>query len=872
MNTHSFRLLTLLLCTALLVPAARAQHFSPDPTFQTPDVRSSQPDLRAVHELPGGKLLVGGTFDYGNGAPAANLARLAANGAPDPAFRADLPSPVRCLALQPDGKILVGTLRHGITRLNADGSRDNTFNPGKLNRYEVRSIALQPDGKILAGGDVVEVNGGTRSGLARLLPDGSPDPDFTTQGALYSFPYALVVLPNGKVLVGGHYYDNTPPYTYLLRLNPDGSRDGTFNIGGGPTFPVSALLVGPDQKILVSGSFPIRNGTYYSKLTRLHPDGTVDDTFRAGVPEQFTADAYSLVLQPDGKILVGGQFQAGGKQSVLRLMGNGSLDDSFTASLPSQSRVNAVRLLSSGKILLAGAYYGGIVRVTATGSRDNAFMAYFEKRGRIEKIITARGGKTVLTGDFDTINGKAAPNVARLLADGRLDPAFNAPAGVGIVSSAAVQPDGKLLVAPPQNSPFPKLVRLGEDGKADPAFTPGSTVEANASYRLIVQPDGKILTSRQVGGGLYTAALWRLKADGSTDEAFAPGKATRMRVMALQPDGKILVGGDFWSFNDAPIKSIIRLNADGTVDAGFRAAITQDGAINGFAVLPDGKIIVAGSGNHYNGVWQPTLFRLHPDGRLDDSYRSGFRAGWDTLVHALALRTDGKLVVSGTSRTGTVLLRMSADGALDNTFTTGGIGSQPVHTFAMPADDSLLVAVPGGLLRLVAPRSQAITFPAVPDKLSTDAPFALQATASSGLPVSYRVVSGPATVAGNLVTLAGTPGTVTVRASQAGNDAYAAAPDAEITFRVETVLGAEERAAAVTVYPNPAPGRFRIETPLRVAAADVGLYDARGQAVATWLQPVPGGYSLVVPNSRPGLYVLRVRTGKSEIVRKIFLQ
>jgi hypothetical protein len=317
---------------------------------------------------------------------------------------------------------------------------------------------------------------------------------------------------------------------------------------------------------------------------------------------------------------------------------------------------------------------------------------------------------------------------------------------------------------------------------------------------------------------------------------------------------------------------VTRLNANGTVDAGFRAAITQNGAINGFAVLPDGKIIVASSDIFYNNVRQPTLFRLHPDGRLDESYRSSLRSGWDTVVHAMALRGDGKLVVSGTSLKGTVLLRMSAGGAIDDTFTTDGIGNQPVNTFAMPADDSLLVAVPGGLLRLVAPRSQVITFLAVPDKLASDPPFVLQATASSGLPVAYRVVSGPATVAGNTVTLTGTPSSVTIRASQAGNDAYAAAPDAEVTFRVAAVLGVEDEAAAITVYPNPAPGGFRIGTPHQVTAADVGLYDARGQAVATSLRPAPDGYYLVVHEARPGLYMLRVRTAKSEITRKVFLQ
>jgi uncharacterized delta-60 repeat protein len=877
------RLFCLFLFSLLLLPAAHGQHFSPDPTFQTPQFKSQQVDVRAVLALPGGKSLAGGAFDYSNGTLITYLAKLEADGTLDNTFRAALTNPVNCLALQPDGKILAGTETTGIVRLNPDGTPDQTFDPGLLAKYYIKSIALQPDGKILVGGDVINVNGSVRPGLIRLNADGSPDATFTAPALLNLMPHVMVVLGDGKLLVGGMSYKSSPN-TYLFRLNSDGSVDNSFNAGTGPNGPVNALRVGPNGKILLGGFFSHVNGTARVGVARLNADGTVDPSLEVGPFRSTTyfQDVNALALQADGKVVIGGKFRtpailAGGQvlapksEGIVRVDANGSMDPTFVAPMQPYGAVNVLHAFPDGKLLMAGNYRGGIARVSATGSRDDTFTAAFEKTGVIHTIIAGPGGKTFVSGDFHSAGGKPAYNVARLLPDGQLDESFKAPDSIGTVSSMALQADGKLAVAAPQESAAPKLIRLLADGAPDNAFNPAG-LDARAYYRVLLQPDGRMLTIRLGGGSVDSPGVFRLNPDGSADNSFARSKIYAPRVLALQPDGKVLIGGYFTSFNGAPVKHITRLNADGTTDAGFRTGITQSSAIYDFGLLPDGKIIVAHRGTRYNDALQPALFRLRPDGSLDDTYNSNVWNVMDTIFNNVGLQPDGKLMVNGYFRTGPNIARVTAGGAIDSTFTTSGLENRPVNAFVMPAEHSLLVAVPGGLLRLAAPQSQAITFPAVSDKLANDPPFALGATASSGLPVTYAVVSGPATVGGHTVTLTGTPGTVTIRASQAGNGAYAAAPDAEVTFRVAAVLGVEDKAAAVTVYPNPAPGSFRVDTPLRVGAADVGLYDARGQAVAMSLLPVPGGYSLVVQHARPGLYVLRIRTGKNEIARKVFLQ
>jgi hypothetical protein len=95
-----------------------------------------------------------------------------------------------------------------------------------------------------------------------------------------------------------------------------------------------------------------------------------------------------------------------------------------------------------------------------------------------------------------------------------------------------------------------------------------------------------------------------------------------------------------------------------------------------------------------------------------------------------------------------------------------------------------------------APIDQTITFGALSDKMITDAPFAVSATASSGLPVSFSIVSGPVTILGNIITITGT-GSVTVRASQAGNISYNAAPNVDRTFNV-TDVGTPKSSIAIT--------------------------------------------------------------------------
>lgn len=189
-----------------------------------------------------------------------------------------------------------GTPRAGIARLNADGSLDATFNPGNGftgGQGEVHALALQPDGKVIAGGNFDAFNGAARKGIARLLTSGALDTTFTV-GSGFAVGdawrnrdrvQAVAVQSDGKVLVGGAFDSyNGVARRSLVRLNANGSLDAPYN----PTLEaqylgvsaqVDTTVVQPDGKVFIGGVFTLVNGVRRAGLARLNSNGSLDQTF-----------------------------------------------------------------------------------------------------------------------------------------------------------------------------------------------------------------------------------------------------------------------------------------------------------------------------------------------------------------------------------------------------------------------------------------------------------------------------------------------------------------------------------------------------------------------------------------------------------------
>lgn len=241
---------------------------------------------------------------------------------------------VHCLALQGDGKILVGgyfrymgnQVRHYVARLNDDGTMHTNFTagPGTPNSA-VFCTTLQPDGKVLVGGSFPVLAGQLRNFLGRLNSNGTLDTAFNP-GA-NSNVCCLVVQADGRIVVGGQFTTLAGQTRLGIgRLTSTGSADPAFNPGVDGT--VHSLALQADGKIIVAGNFNQIAGLPRRYLGRLNPDGTVDLTFNPGAE----TNVLTLALQADGKLMVGGEFtQLGGqpRSRVGRLLNPGSPTESL---------------------------------------------------------------------------------------------------------------------------------------------------------------------------------------------------------------------------------------------------------------------------------------------------------------------------------------------------------------------------------------------------------------------------------------------------------------------------------------------------------------------------------------------------------------
>ncbi len=364
---------------------------------------------------PDGKIVVVGyTYDTSPAPTFFSVVRYDPNGSLDTTFGGGdgivtgqfrdsasyLSSDAASVAIQPDGKILVGGSCYqypsprtdfAAARLNPNGSFDNTFDgDGRMTiaigpEHDIlKEITIQPDGKII-------LSGNTREGvddypaLVRLNPNGSPDTGFSADGVItnvhdiFGSLTALLVLPDGKIsgIVSVWGYGSND--IMLIRYNGDGSPDTTFDGDGrrltkfiGHSGGANAAALLPDGKMILAGGINISSFESHLALMRVNPDGTIDTSFGGGglVTTSLGGNRDSLLdvaIQPDGKIVAaGGVFLTVNNSSdfaLLRFNADGSLDTTFDldgkiltsfAGGSTQDNVSAMALQPNGKAVVVG--------------------------------------------------------------------------------------------------------------------------------------------------------------------------------------------------------------------------------------------------------------------------------------------------------------------------------------------------------------------------------------------------------------------------------------------------------------------------------------------------------------------------------------
>jgi uncharacterized delta-60 repeat protein len=685
--------------------------------------------INSVIQQPDGKILVIGAFANYNGTAGRNrLLRLNLDGTLDLSFcinatdGAKFGNTLYSIALQSDGKILVGgsfngydsvTGRNKLVRLNSDGTVDSAFcanaSDGIKFSSDVRSIAVQPDGKILIGGVFTNYAGAVgRSFLIRLNSDGTLDTAFcvnASDGSKFNTTVgAIVVQPDNNILLGGSFitYAGTTGRNRLLRLLPDGTLDTGFCINGvdGAKFDntINDILYQPDNTILIAGVFTNYAGTTgRNRLVKFDLAGNLDTSFSANAVDgtKFLDTINSVLRQSDGKILVGGAFT--NYQSInrlVRLNSDGTLNNTLATSVLNQPKfgntISVSLKQSNGDILIGGnfANYAGtalrtrLIRLGQNGALDTVFCGNASDGEKISNtvndIVEQSDNKILLGGGFVAYAGTVGRNsLVRLNSNGTTDTAFcaNAVDGTkfgGFVNSIAKQSDGKILVggaftAYAGTVGRNRFVRLNSDGTTDTAFCANAvdgTKFGNNVNEILQQSDGKILVSgafTNYAGTTGRSYLIRLNSDGTLDTAFCINASdgakfnNSISILLEQLDGKILVGGNFFNYGGTNARNrLLRLNSDGTLDTAFCINATDGGkfgsTINTLLIQSDGKILVGGFFTNYGGVTgRNRLIRLNSDGTLDTTFCEnavdGVRFGQD--VTSVLEIDGGRLLVSG---------------------------------------------------------------------------------------------------------------------------------------------------------------------------------------------------------------------------------
>ncbi|MGZ5544989.1 MAG: Calx-beta domain-containing protein, partial [Limisphaerales bacterium] len=227
------------------------------------------------------RILAGGDFVNYDSKPRQRIARINPDGTLDPNFDpgSGPNGSVFAIAVQRDQKILIGgdfltvagIPRAHIARLNADGSLDASFDPGDGFDDTVHSIVLQADDKILVGGNFKNYNTVSRHGVIRLNMDGSNDTSFDPGTAADGIVNTIVVQPDASILVGGSFqtFDgDTRPN--LVRLLNDGSVDLSINFGRGPNSVVDSIAIQSDRGIIIGGDFTEVDGLPRNRVARIY--------------------------------------------------------------------------------------------------------------------------------------------------------------------------------------------------------------------------------------------------------------------------------------------------------------------------------------------------------------------------------------------------------------------------------------------------------------------------------------------------------------------------------------------------------------------------------------------------------------------------
>ncbi|GAB2947149.1 hypothetical protein GCM10027048_10210 [Hymenobacter coalescens] len=778
-----------------------------------------------------------------------------------------------------------------------------------------RVVAL-PSGHRLVLGSFRLVNQQLLAGLARFDAGGNVDQAFAQNLSGYSWsPQNLLVLRNGQLLVqvSGSFVGQGLTRRGLVRLNADGSVDPTFDAGTGPnsSFGRQALAEQPDGKILVGGRFTSFSGRTVSQLVRLLPTGALDNSF-TGPTFSGNAEILDLAVQPDGRLLAAGRFNAVNGTSaalaLVRLQADGAVDASFVPTGLNGNWVYSLALQPDGRVWVGS--LGTLRRLLSDGSSD---LASSTITGTATRLLFTAGGQLLAAGQFGVTGGTAA---VRVLASGQLDVGFSAPAFLGgSGADVAVQPDGRVLVGLSQPVyPNPadlrqprQLVMLDANGAYNAAFDP-ELLSPGQVQATLLQPDGQVLVGGQFTrcSGQPVGNLLRLTTGGSLDTAFARRAAVSFVVEAAtwqSGTNAAVVGGRNLVTRAGTAAPLRRLLATGAPDPAFVPSAPAPAYISRLQALPGGQLLVSGSANGTQ-VW-----RLLPGGATDASFQPSLPNN-EALFDAYPLPNGQLYAITGDFSGLTRVRRLGTSGMPDVSFAPVTVGTPDDYLDAFAADRQgrPLLAVysfnpttgaldyslrryptsggspdPGfaGAAGLLTGSDWVRSIVEQPNgRLLLAGSF--RNSASSFWPLHRLLPSGQPDNSFNSSALSGSAMDVLVQPDGklllGGGDlgGPAAQPPGAGVVRVEVggVLSQRAPAAvALAVWPQPATDALHVRLPAGAGPRAAELLDAAGRLVRTLpLAPAETSFRLETAGLAPGVYLLRVSCRAGLATRRVVVR
>lgn len=501
----------------------------------------------------------------------------------------------------------------------------------------------------------------------------------------------VVTTPQGTLSVAPYQLEVVPARMPDLYL-PSPTFAPVFEREGRES--VRAALVQPDGKMLIGGDFTRLDGRPCFYLARLNVDGTLDTAFAA---PRFSGPIHVLLRQPDGTIYVGGDFSfVNGKRSggIVRLTAAYQVDETFDVGIGFAGQVLALLRQEDGKILVGGLLGSfkeetcyNLHRLLADGRRDETFAP--STSGIVRGLLDVGGGKILYYGEsYDRNNKSPKVGMVAHLSTAGGSAAWGYSAYDGAICALARQADGSVLIGlVPEQQYGNRMLRLKADGSPDSGwlFDPELFATTKSVTFILALPDGKCLVA---GKGL---PLTRLDATGRRDAGFTPfgGELSVFAVDAPAGEGGRRLAGCFAGSGDGALRAgWLSLAADGSrVASQAGVAVQRAAVLHEVRLGQGGSLYVRGDFTQVNQARHPGLVRLKRDGTVDSGFGAAL-APDPSGTGKLWLQGDGRIIVYADG----ALRRLNADGSVDATFApvpfAGGVA-------LLEADGRLLFAEPG---------------------------------------------------------------------------------------------------------------------------------------------------------------------------------